>query len=61
MEFFLLLQAIILEIVEGLAELLPISSTGHQIIVADLIGFSGERAMAFNIITQLGDDFVVGV
>lgn len=47
-------QAVILGIVEGLTEFLPISSTGHQIIVADLIGFGGERAMAFNIIIQLG-------
>jgi undecaprenyl-diphosphatase len=47
------LQAIILGVVEGLTEFLPISSTGHQIIVADLIGFGGERAMAFNIIIQL--------
>ncbi|WP_290129192.1 undecaprenyl-diphosphate phosphatase, partial [Pseudomonas aeruginosa] len=39
--------------VEGLTEFLPISSTGHQIIVADLIGFGGERAKAFNIIIQL--------
>lgn len=46
-------QAIILGVVEGLTEFLPISSTGHQIIVADLIGFGGERAMAFNIIIQL--------
>ncbi|RWU18869.1 undecaprenyl-diphosphatase [Pseudomonas alkylphenolica] len=48
------LQAVILGIVEGLTEFLPISSTGHQIIVADLINFGGERAMAFNIIIQLG-------
>jgi undecaprenyl-diphosphatase len=47
-------QALILGIVEGVTEFLPISSTGHQIIVADLIGFGGERAIAFNIIIQLG-------
>ncbi len=47
-------QALILGIVEGLTEFLPISSTGHQIIVADLLNFGGERAMAFNIIIQLG-------
>lgn len=54
MDFWSALQAIILGIVEGLTEFLPISSTGHQIIVADLINFGGERAMAFNIIIQLG-------
>ncbi|AIL61900.1 undecaprenyl-diphosphate phosphatase [Pseudomonas alkylphenolica] len=48
------LQAVILGVIEGLTEFLPISSTGHQIIVADLINFGGERAMAFNIIIQLG-------
>ncbi|NBA98162.1 undecaprenyl-diphosphate phosphatase [Pseudomonas sp. R5(2019)] len=54
MDFWTAIQALILGIVEGLTEFLPISSTGHQIIVADMIGFGGERAMAFNIIIQLG-------
>lgn len=53
MDFWTAFQAIILGVVEGLTEFLPISSTGHQIIVADVIGFGGERAMAFNIIIQL--------
>lgn len=47
------IQAFILGVVEGLTEFLPISSTGHQIIVADIIGFGGARAEAFNIIIQL--------
>ncbi len=54
MDFWTAAQALILGIVEGLTEFLPISSTGHQIIVADLLDFGGERAMAFNIIIQLG-------
>lgn len=54
MDLWLAFQALILGIVEGITEFLPISSTGHQIIVADLIGFGGERALAFNIIIQLG-------
>lgn len=54
MDLWVAVQALLLGIVEGLTEFLPISSTGHQIIVADLIGFGGERAMAFNIIIQLG-------
>ena len=53
MEWWTAFQAFILGVVEGLTEFLPISSTGHQIIVADLIGFGGERAKAFNIIIQL--------
>ncbi|MET1076664.1 MAG: undecaprenyl-diphosphate phosphatase [Pseudomonas sp.] len=54
MEFWVAVQALILGIVEGLTEFLPISSTGHQIIVADLIGFGGKRAEVFNIVIQLG-------
>ncbi|MGE8360201.1 undecaprenyl-diphosphate phosphatase [Pseudomonas sp.] len=53
MDLWAAAQALILGIVEGITEFLPISSTGHQIIVADLIGFGGERAIAFNIIIQL--------
>ncbi|MBE7374732.1 undecaprenyl-diphosphate phosphatase [Pseudomonas lopnurensis] len=54
MDLWIAVQALILGVVEGLTEFLPVSSTGHQIIVADLIGFGGERALAFNIIIQLG-------
>ncbi|QEY59034.1 undecaprenyl-diphosphate phosphatase [Pseudomonas sp. C27(2019)] len=53
MDIWLAVQAIILGVVEGLTEFLPVSSTGHQIIVADAIGFGGQRAKAFNIIIQL--------
>jgi undecaprenyl-diphosphatase len=54
MDLWTALQVVILGIIEGLTEFLPISSTGHQIVVADLLGFGGDRAKAFNIIIQLG-------
>lgn len=49
-----LLQALILGIVEGLTEFLPISSTGHLIVASDLIGATGERWNVFNIAIQTG-------
>jgi undecaprenyl-diphosphatase len=48
------LQAIVMGIVEGLTEFLPVSSTGHLIITAELLGFHGDRAEAFDIIIQTG-------
>jgi undecaprenyl-diphosphatase len=58
-DFLLLLKALILGIVEGLTEFLPISSTGHLIIVGDLLKFTGERAKTFEIFIQLGS--ILGV
>ncbi|MFZ5594514.1 MAG: undecaprenyl-diphosphate phosphatase [Pseudomonadota bacterium] len=54
MDNLLVLKAVILGIVEGLSEFLPISSTGHLIIAGDLLGFTGERAKTFEIFIQLG-------
>lgn len=54
MEFYLLLKAFILGIVEGATEFLPVSSTGHLIIVGDLLQFNSERDKVFKIVIQLG-------
>jgi undecaprenyl-diphosphatase len=48
------LIAIVLGIVEGLTEFLPVSSTGHMILVGELLRFTGERAELFEIFIQLG-------
>jgi undecaprenyl-diphosphatase len=50
----ILLIAIILGIVEGVTEFLPVSSTGHLILATELLGFNAERWAAFNVIIQLG-------
>lgn len=46
--------AIILGIVEGLTEFIPVSSTGHLIVIGNLLGFVGEKAATFEVAIQLG-------
>ncbi len=48
------LIAILLGILEGITEFLPISSTGHLILFGDMINFSGNFANIFNIVIQMG-------
>lgn len=55
------IKAIILGIVEGLTEFLPVSSTGHMILTAHLLDFTGERAKTFEIVVQLGAVLAVAV
>jgi undecaprenyl-diphosphatase len=50
----LIVIAILLGIVEGLTEFLPVSSTGHLILAAELLGYRADQWSTFNVIIQLG-------
>jgi len=50
----LVLKAIIIAIVEGITEFIPVSSTGHMIIAGSIINFKGEFANMFEVVIQLG-------
>jgi undecaprenyl-diphosphatase len=54
LDILLIFKALILGLVEAASEFLPISSTGHLIIVGDFLNFRGSRAAAFEIFIQLG-------
>jgi undecaprenyl-diphosphatase len=54
MDWILTCKALILGIVEGLTEFLPVSSTGHLIVVGSLLDFDGEYAKSFDVVIQFG-------
>lgn len=54
MDLSLLIGALILGLIEGLTEFIPVSSTGHLILAVDLLGFRGPPGKVFEIVIQLG-------
>jgi len=58
-DWILLVKAAVMGVVEGLTEFLPISSTGHLILAASLLDFTGEKIKVFEIAIQTGAMFAV--
>lgn len=54
MELIFIIKAIIIAIVEGLTEFIPVSSTGHMILIGNAINFKGNFADMFEVVIQLG-------
>ena len=54
MDLVIAVKALILGVVEGLTEFLPVSSTGHLIVAGSLMNYTGERAKLFEIVIQCG-------
>ncbi|EGT3687305.1 undecaprenyl-diphosphate phosphatase [Clostridioides difficile] len=54
LDVIFILKSVIIAIVEGLTEFIPVSSTGHMILVGNLIDFKGQFAEMFEVVIQLG-------
>lgn len=54
MDWIVTCKALILGIVEGLTEFLPVSSTGHLIVAGSVLNFDGEFEKTFDVVIQLG-------
>jgi undecaprenyl-diphosphatase len=59
MDLIIALKALIMGLVEGFTEFLPISSTGHLILAGSLLDFTGEKMKVFEIVIQAGAIFAV--
>ena len=59
MDLYLLWVAFLLGVIEGVTEFLPVSSTGHLIIGANLLGYESASSKVFEIVIQLGAIFAV--
>ncbi len=59
LDIALLIKAVVMGVVEGLTEFLPISSTGHLILAGALLGFDDDKAKVFDIAIQTGAIFAV--
>src|SRR6202171_2471128 len=54
MDGILFCKALILGVVEGLTEFLPVSSTGHLIVAGSLLNFTNAQAKTFDVVIQFG-------
>jgi len=54
LDILFIIKAIIIAIVEGLTEFIPVSSTGHMILAGSIIGFTGDFPKMFEVVIQLG-------
>lgn len=66
MDLYFIVKAIVVSIVQGLTEFIPVSSTGHMIIVGDLIGFTSEESSVefrqmFEVVIQVGSIMAIVV
>jgi len=54
LDILFIIKAIIMGIVEGLTEFIPVSSTGHLILMGSIINFTGDFPNMFEVVIQLG-------